>query len=124
MSQYHKTDYLLQEQSQKYYARLIDTLNPSKNQFLLFGEKSMFNNEDIFKQNYTNVTSAQYNNNYLKIPIITRLFQVEVVWCKNGECENCKEKMPKPLAIVNQAPEIKIIDEQNQSKSKLNQYTT
>jgi len=28
--------------------------------------------------------------------------------------------MPKPLAIVNQAPEIKIIDEQNQSKSKLN----
>jgi len=58
MSQYHKTDYLQQDQSQKYYAKLIDTLNPSKNQFLLFGEKSMFNNEDFFLQNYTNVTSA------------------------------------------------------------------
>jgi len=58
MSQYHQTDYLLQEQSQMYYSRLIDTLNPSKNQFLLFGEKSMFNNENYFLQNYTNVASA------------------------------------------------------------------
>jgi len=48
------------------------------------------------------------------------LFQVEIVWCKNGECENCKEKMPKPLAIVNQVSEIKTNDEQNQSKSNLN----
>lgn len=59
LSQYHKTDYLLQEQSQKYYSRLIQTLNPSKHQFLLFGEKSMFNNEeDFFLQNHTNVASA------------------------------------------------------------------
>ncbi|CAH1723431.1 unnamed protein product [Aphis gossypii] len=97
MSQYHKTDNLLQEQSQKYYSRLIDTLNNSKNQFLLFGEKSIFNNEDFFLHNHTNV---------------------EIVWCKDGKCENCKEKMPKPLAIVNQVPEIKTIDEQNQPKNK------
>ncbi|XP_060861089.1 uncharacterized protein LOC132938331 [Metopolophium dirhodum] len=97
MSEYHKTDYLLQEQSQKYYSRLIDVLNTSKNQFLLFGEKSMFIDEDFFLQNHTNV---------------------EIVWCKNGECENCKEKMPKPLAIVNQVSEIKTNDDQNQSKNK------
>ncbi|XP_025193925.1 uncharacterized protein LOC112593639 [Melanaphis sacchari] len=97
MSQYHKTDNLLQEQSQKYYSKLIDTLNHLKNQFLLFGEKSMFNNEDFFLQNHTNV---------------------EIVWCKDGKCENCKEKMPKPLAIVNQVSEIKTIDEQNQQKNK------
>ncbi|XP_060854217.1 uncharacterized protein LOC132932046 [Rhopalosiphum padi] len=97
MSQYHKTDNLLQEQSQKYYSRLIDTLNHSKNQFLLFGEKSMLNNEEFFLQNYTNV---------------------EIIWCKDGKCENCKEKMPQPLAIVNQVSEIKIIDEQNQPKNK------
>jgi hypothetical protein len=65
MSQYHKTDNLLQEQSQKYYSRLIDTLNHSKNQFLLFGEKSMLNNEEFFLQNYTNVASAYYNDNLL-----------------------------------------------------------
>jgi len=58
MSEYHKTDYLLQEQSQKYYSRLIDVLNPSKNQFLLFGEKSLFIDEDFFLQNHTNVASA------------------------------------------------------------------
>jgi hypothetical protein len=40
--------------------------------------------------------------------------------CKDGKCENCKEKMPEPLAIVNQVSEIKIIDEQNQPKSNLN----
>jgi len=58
MSEYHKTDYLLQEQSQKYYSRLIDVLNPSKNQLLLFGEKSMFIDEDFFLQNHTNVASV------------------------------------------------------------------
>jgi len=58
MSEYHKTDYLLQEQSQNYYSRLIDVLNISKTQFLLFGEKSMFIDEDFFLQNHTNVASA------------------------------------------------------------------
>lgn len=56
MSQYHIPDYLLQEQGQKYYSKLIHTLNPSKNQYLLFGEKSTFNNLDFFQQNHKNVT--------------------------------------------------------------------
>lgn len=56
MSQYHIPDYLPQEQGQMYYSKLIHALSPSKNQYLLFGEKSMFNNLDIFQQNYENVT--------------------------------------------------------------------
>lgn len=74
MSQYHKTDNLLQEQSQKYYSRLIDTLNNSKNQFLLFGEKSIFNNEDFFLQNHTNVASAYYNDNFQTKPILINIY--------------------------------------------------
>lgn len=74
MSQYHKTDNLLQEQSQKYYSRLIDTLNNSKNQVLLFGEKSIFNNEDFFLHNHTNVASTYYNDNFQTKPISINIY--------------------------------------------------
>jgi tRNA(Leu) C34 or U34 (ribose-2'-O)-methylase TrmL len=56
MSQYHTPDYLPQEQGQKYYSKLIHTQNHSKNKYLLFGEKSTFNNLDFFQQNHKNVT--------------------------------------------------------------------
>lgn len=50
------------------------------------------------------------------------MFQVKIIWCKNGECESCEKQKPIALAILNQDPETKNIDfdEQNQSKSNLN----
>lgn len=50
------------------------------------------------------------------------MFQVKIIWCKNGECESCEKQKPIALAIVNQVPETKnfYFDEQNQSKSNLN----
>uniref|UniRef100_A0A2S2R8Z9 Uncharacterized protein n=1 Tax=Sipha flava TaxID=143950 RepID=A0A2S2R8Z9_9HEMI len=97
MSQYHTPDYLPQEQGQKYYSKLIHTQNHSKNKYLLFGEKSTFNNLDFFQQNHKNV---------------------EIVWCINGECENCISQKPVALAIVNKIPETINIDFDEQSESK------
>lgn len=44
---------------------------------------------------------------------------MQIVWCKNGKCENCEERKSMALAIVNQ--EIKDInsDEQTQATSNL-----
>lgn len=54
MPQYHQT-YKLRELGEKYYSKLIRALNLSKKTFLLFGEKSTFNNPDAFQQNNKNV---------------------------------------------------------------------
>lgn len=56
LSRYHQTDNLPQERDQKYYFKLIRAINHSNTQFLLFGEKSIFNNNsDFFQQNDKNV---------------------------------------------------------------------
>lgn len=57
-SQYHQTHYLPQNQSQMYYSKLIHTLTPSNKHFILFGEKSTFNNFSFFQQNNKNVISV------------------------------------------------------------------
>lgn len=58
MYQYHQTDYLTQGRGQEYYSKLIHTLNPLKNQYMLFSEKSEFNNKDFLTQlKDKNVTS-------------------------------------------------------------------
>lgn len=60
MYQYHQTDYLTQERGQEYYSKLIYTLNPLKNRYILFSEKSMYNNSDFLTQlNDKNVTFLQ-----------------------------------------------------------------
>jgi len=61
ITQYHQTDYQRQERGQKYYSKLIHTLIPSKNQFLLFGENSTFNNLYLFQQNNKNVSSILFS---------------------------------------------------------------
>jgi len=46
-------------------------------------------------------------------------FQVEIIWCKNGKCENCEKEKPTALAIINQVLETKNVDSdiQNQPES-------
>lgn len=58
LHQYLQTDYLPQETGQEYYYKLIHTLNPLKTQYILFSEKSVFNNSDFFTTlvNNKNVT--------------------------------------------------------------------
>lgn len=49
--QYHQTDYLTQGRGQEYYSKLIYTLkNSFKNRYMLFSEKSVFNNSDFLTQ--------------------------------------------------------------------------
>lgn len=55
MSQYHYYDNL-QEQDQTYYSKLINTLNLSNEQILIFGEKTVFNNLELIRKNKKNVT--------------------------------------------------------------------
>lgn len=63
ISQYHQIDYLPQEQGQKYYSKLIQTLIPSKNQILLFEENSNdLNDLYIFQQKNKNVILIHYCN--------------------------------------------------------------
>lgn len=52
--------------------------------------------------------------------ITSKMFQVKIIWCKNGNCENCEEKKPIALAIVNQVLETKDIDTNEQNLSKGN----
>lgn len=81
-SQYHQTYYLPQNQSQLYYSQLIHILTPSNKHFILFGEKSTFNNLSFFQQNNKNVISIIRYNFYI-IPIIIffrlKLYGVKMV---------------------------------------------
>lgn len=61
MSQYHHTDYQPQEQDLKYYSKLIQALNFSNNELLLFIDKQMFSNINYFQQN-KNVISIKCLN--------------------------------------------------------------
>lgn len=56
LPRYHQIDYL-HEQDQNYYFKLIHhAQNHSNTQFLLFGEKSIFNNNsEFFEKNNKNV---------------------------------------------------------------------
>lgn len=74
MSDYHQVGSLAQEQSQEYYSKLIHILNPSKNKFLLFGEKSKFNNLDFLLQN-KNVNSVLYDYNVYFVSTIYFFFR-------------------------------------------------
>lgn len=51
MSQYHHTDYQPQERDLKYYSKLIQALNFSNNELLLFIDKLPFINLNYFQQN-------------------------------------------------------------------------
>lgn len=62
ISEYHKIDYLPQEQSQEYYSKLIHILN-QRNKILIFSEKSQFSDINYFQQNNKNVTSVLYKHN-------------------------------------------------------------
>lgn len=45
---------------------------------------------------------------------------MKIILCNNGIYENCEEQKPEALAIVNQVPEIKNINDD--AKSNFNKY--